>query len=109
MHPYVPFAPTLGLGSLFRSLTAQPADQKTVRYFGLARQALGALCQLEGIGRGTLLVPSYICDDFLEKVRAKGQRIAFYAVRPDLEPDWDWLEQNSGPDARALVLVHYFG
>ncbi|MBI3553484.1 MAG: DegT/DnrJ/EryC1/StrS aminotransferase family protein [Elusimicrobia bacterium] len=78
-----------------------------VRYFSFARRATAAGLQAAKIGAGdAVLVPEFICRDFLSAVRAVGARALFYPVDKTLRPAAD---PRDWPSARAVVAVNYFG
>ena len=56
-----------------------------------------------------IYIPSYICSDLTIPLTEMGQSITYYPCKANLEPDWEWLENNITNDGKALLLVHYFG
>jgi hypothetical protein len=78
-----------------------------VRYFSFARRATAAALRSAGIGYGAaVLVPEFICRDFLSAVHDAGAHCVFYPVDRKLEPA---TEPASWPKAKAVVAVNYFG
>lgn len=78
-------------------------------FFGYGRQALAAGLQRAGIGRGdTVLLPAFICRELLASLRHVGTAVRFYPVTENLQTDEETLERT-GPAARAVVAVNYFG
>ncbi len=56
-----------------------------------------------------IYIPSYICADVTIPLTEDGRLITYYPCKENLEPDWEWLENNITSDCKALLLVHYFG
>ena len=61
------------------------------------------------MSQGVLYAPSYICVEAVEPLESMGQRLCFYPVLDSLEPDLAWLESQVHDEAKAFLLVHYFG
>ncbi|MFW6175157.1 MAG: DegT/DnrJ/EryC1/StrS family aminotransferase [Chloroflexota bacterium] len=76
-------------------------------FYALGREALAT--GLATAPDGAVLVPSFICSDAVDAIRASGREVRFYPVRWDLAPEWSWLRRNTWSDTAAFVLVHYFG
>jgi perosamine synthetase len=78
--------------------------------FAYARTALKYGLMTAGFQPGDhLLVPDLICESLLEPLGELGIEVVYYPVCPTLEPEWHRLEELLNPQARALVVVHYFG
>jgi hypothetical protein len=78
-----------------------------VRYFSFARRATAAALRAAGVGYGAaVLVPEFICRDFLSAVHDAGAHPVFYPVDRALNPAADPAQW---PKAKAVVAVNFFG
>lgn len=78
-----------------------------VRFFSLGRHALAAALRTAGIGPGDgVLLPEFLCRDVLASINAVGAIALWYPVGEDLTPRSD---PEAWPDARAVLVVDYFG
>ena len=106
----IPGEPLLSPGLLLRAMqgkVARPSGE--MRWYAYARYALANFLKERHVTRGILYVPSYICAEATFPLKDIGQTVRYYPVGDHLEPDWDWLETNLDAEARAFLLVHYFG
>lgn len=83
----------------------------TPTFFHSARIALAQL--LHGLGQGStqrqILVPAYVCDTVTAACAAAQFEVVPYRLDATLNPCIEDLEAKVGPNARALLLVHFFG
>ena len=106
----IPGEPLLSPGLLIRAMRAKVAlPSGEMRWFAYARYALANFLMERNVTKGILYAPSYICAEATTPLKDIGQTVRYYPVGDHLEPDWDWLETNLDAEARALLLVHYFG
>ena len=74
------------------------------------RHALAMAIAHAGIRSGDrVLLPAYHCLGMVEPLRKAGIETIYYPIRADLTADPDILETLVGSDAKALIVVHYFG
>jgi dTDP-4-amino-4,6-dideoxygalactose transaminase len=79
-------------------------------FFGSGRVALLAgLAALGVAADDEVLLPSYLCESAVTPVETIGARPIVYPVSRTLGVDPAALEATIGPQARAVVLIHYFG
>lgn len=114
--PAVPLLPAPDWSSLGAAGngTVDPAllDGTGVRHFSRGRYALHEAFRNAGVGvQGALLAPAYHCRTMIDPALALGAEVRLFAVNPDLTPDLDSIAAAlaATPQARALVLPHYFG
>lgn len=102
--------PLLHPGLVARALAANPALAMPVlagELYAYGRQALAA--GLQRVPPGRVLAPAFICDTAVHGIEGAGRLPAFYPLRDDLTPEWDYLDSRSMSECAAMVLVHYFG
>lgn len=56
----------------------------------------------------TVMVPKYICHDFVRAIQSKYQ-LKYYDTDDNFKPAFDSLNRELGNDILAVVIVHYFG
>ena len=79
--------------------------KKNCFFYSLARFAMFDGLKVLNLMRGdTVLLPSFICRDFLAPFNMMGLNIKFYDVNENLE-----MLDKPLPSARAIVCVNYFG
>jgi dTDP-4-amino-4,6-dideoxygalactose transaminase len=78
--------------------------------YARARHGLWAAARALGLGGGAVvLAPAYHHGSEIEALLRAGARCRFYEATPDLAPDEAELEEQLGPEVRALLLVHTLG
>lgn len=99
-------SPKVVINSQFRKV-----DTKTtgVGYYNYAREALREFVNSKIQNIATIYVPSYICHEAVDSLICTQVNIRYYPVKPDLTPDWDWLNNEVQSPNGILLLVHYFG
>lgn len=76
-----------------------------------AQTVVLALLRARGIERPVIALPAFYAESTLAPLRASNAEVRFYAMTPDLAPDWQQVEQqvaHVGPP-HLFVLVHYYG
>jgi perosamine synthetase len=80
-------------------------------FYPRGRDALVAAMQALGIVPGNVVVvPAYICQSAVEPLKLAGYRLVFVDIKLDfqLDPD-EVLRASKIHDAKAVLVVHYFG
>ena len=95
---------THALGSQSKKL-----DYSKIKLLSNTRSAIKIWVQENLNLQDRIYIPSYICSDLTIPLTEMGQSITYYPCKANLEPDWEWLENNITNDGKALLLVHYFG
>ena len=87
-----------------------PLNHEGTLYFHRARNALFHLVRALAFEPGeSVLVPDYHSGNEVAAIRAAGATIRYYPVRRNLQPDLDVLVGLSRSNARALLVIHFFG
>lgn len=76
-----------------------------------AQTVLLALLRARGIERPVVALPAFYAESTLAPLRASSAELRFYAMTPELAPDWQQVEvqaAQAGPP-HLFVLVHYYG
>lgn len=76
-----------------------------------AQTVMLALLRARGIERPVIALPAFYAESTLSPFRASNAELRFYAMTPELAPDWQQLEAQvaeEGPP-HLIVLVHYYG
>jgi hypothetical protein len=77
-----------------------------INFYAYARHALVDALRISRIQPGdSVLLPDFICRDVFASIRAVGARPATYRIQRDLQP----VPGQRLPDARAVIVVNYFG
>lgn len=85
-------------------------DRVGVRYYSYARVALYFGLRDIGLPAGSsVLIPRYICNSAIAPFHSLGLNIVYYDIGPRFKVDLDLLRKVAPPDARALMIVDYFG
>ncbi|MDC0253291.1 DegT/DnrJ/EryC1/StrS family aminotransferase [Bacteriovoracales bacterium] len=80
-------------------------DPKRTQYFSLARYAMVKGIEALNLYEGdSILIPSFICRDFLAPFYIKGIQVKFYDIDENLK-----LVPETLSEAKAIVCVNYFG
>lgn len=93
------------LETTFADLLGVPGAVAT----GFGRGAIYLALEAVGVRGAAVLVPDLICAQVLEAIRLAGARPVFYSAPLDLSVQPKALAAAFTPDARAAILVHYFG
>lgn len=81
--------------------------ESAVRYFSLARYALGEALHLAGIGAGKrVLLPEFVCRDLLAPLSSKNIEPRWHAIGAGLSPA---THPDEWPEAEAVLAINYFG
>jgi len=79
-------------------------------WFASGRAALLAGLRALGIGAGDeVLLPAYLCGSVVTPVQTVGATPVFFPIGRRFDADLAGLEAAIGPNARAVVLIHYLG
>lgn len=80
----------------------QFANARTALYVGLILKKFKS--------NDKILVPDFICNEFLEPIKILGLKIIFYPISSNLTPIWPDLTRLAlSENCAAIVMVHYFG
>ena len=110
MSRHIPAEPLLSIGLLLKAwASGKRVDDTNMQLYSHARHAIAGWVKERGVLDGTLYAPAYICAEAVDPLEDMGQRVRFYPVLNTLEPDWAWLATHLDGEAKALMLVHYFG
>jgi len=78
--------------------------------YGSGRMALLYGLKLIGLRPGdNVILPAYICDSAIYPFRRLDVEVRFHKILPNLEPDFDDLEELVDKKTRAVLGVNYFG
>lgn len=90
-----------------RLFPTHSTENRTTRYYSLARYALLDALRLLGVGQGRrVLLPSFICRDLLAPITRLGAMPCWYEVTSGLTPAGS---PDAWPEADAVLAVNYFG
>lgn len=115
--PRIPLAPVLS-GASFRGAgrerqAARPAsvlDAGQVRLVTSGRIAIALALRELGVGAGdAVLVPAYHSSSMIPPVLHLGAVPVFYRLRQDASVDLDDVAAKLAPQAKVLMVTHYFG
>ena len=86
-------------------------DKKDTIYFKYGRNALLSGLKLFEIPiSSTIIVPSYMCNSFIQPVLDYGYKIIFQDINNELNFEIDELKKNIlDSDAKAIIVVNFFG
>lgn len=105
-YPLLTFKQIIGL---FCGRKADNNHSANIKLISNTRSAVKIWIQENLNKQDQIYIPSYICSDVTIPLTEMGQLITYYPCKDNLEPDWEWLENNITNDCKALLLVHYFG
>lgn len=81
-------------------------DKNNFLFFQFGRHAFLEILKIINVKSGDkVLVPSYICKDFLAPIYMLGAKPLFYLVNSDLSSE----NLPADPSIKAVVMVNYFG
>lgn len=85
-------------------------DNRDYLLFGYGRTALEFGYEYLGLtGTDEILYPEYICDVAVLPAKKTGINIKYYAVKDNLEPDFESASKLITDKTRAFLAVNYFG
>ncbi|MBX3235223.1 MAG: DegT/DnrJ/EryC1/StrS family aminotransferase [Nitrospiraceae bacterium] len=91
-------------------LWPEPFTPERTRFYFRGSNALWhALKALRLEAGSQVLFPAYHCGIELDVLSAAGMGISFYGVGRGLTLDARTIEQQVGPETRALYVIHYYG
>jgi len=114
-RPRVPLAPVLAAASLWRrapAATALPSvlDAGQARLVTSGRIAIALALRALGVQAGdAVLVPAYHSPSMIPPVLHAGASPVFYRLRADTSVDLDDVAAKLTPQAKVLMVTHYFG
>ena len=100
----------LPLEVLVKAKSEEPLDDR-ILLFSHARGAMQFFLQTAGIDnkKRNVLVPAYLCDDYVKSIPASGFNLKFYQIDHGFNPVADDLFEKIDSKTFAVVIVHYFG
>ncbi|KPJ66480.1 MAG: hypothetical protein AMJ43_08035 [Coxiella sp. DG_40] len=100
----------LPLEVLVKAKPAKPLDDR-ILLFSHARGAMQFFLQATDIDnkKRNVLVPAYLCDDYVKSIPASGFNLKFYQIDHGFNPVAEDLFEKIDSKTFAVVIVHYFG
>ena len=78
--------------------------------FSHARTALKFSFKILGLKSGSVvLIPDFICESVLHPLYELNIKPCFYQIKDDMTPNWEELNTLVNNQAKAILMVHYFG
>src|ERR1041385_9138623 len=109
---FVPALPTLWPRMLIGgrvSRSSYPFNDRSVRYFYFARNAIWLLTKALKLNEGEVLVPAYHHGVEIEALVDAGAQVSFYRVGRGWDVDIADVERKINSNTKALYLIHYAG
>lgn len=108
----VPRGPVFELQSIGRSSRMLPSllDSEFTRFVSSGRAAISLALRLLEIGPGDqVMVPTYHCPTMISPIIASGAEPCFYPIHADAAPNLEFIDANRPPNAKAILVAHFFG